>query len=99
MGYVLGRKIYDAPHNACLRELICNVGDYIATNFIIIIDIIYEYLLPFKLLSHLILFLIYQQLGVLKNFALHVRSKVYIDVAVAVHVLDFNRSMLKSHIR
>ena len=34
--------IYNAPHNAWLRELICYVGDYIATNFIIIMDIIYK---------------------------------------------------------
>ena len=60
----------------------------------IIIDIIYEYLLPFKLLSYLILFLVYQQLGTLKNFA-HLQQ----GVAVAVNVLDFNRFVLKSPIR
>ena len=60
----------------------------------IIIDIIYEYLLPFKLLSHLILFLVYQQLATLKNFA-HLQQ----GVAVAVNVLDFNRFVLKSPIR
>ena len=59
----------------------------------IIIDIIYEYLLPFKLLSYLILFLVYQQLATLKNFA-HLQQ----DVAVAVNVLDFNRFVLKSPI-
>ena len=60
----------------------------------IIIDIIYEYLLPFKLLSYLILFLDYQQLATLKNFA-HLQQ----GVAVAVNVLDFNRFVLKSPIR
>ena len=60
----------------------------------IIIDIIYEYLLPFKLLSYLILFLVYQQLATLKNFA-HLQQ----GAAVAVNVLDFNRSVLKSPIR
>ena len=60
----------------------------------IIIDIIYEYLLPFKLLSYLILFLVYQQLATLKNFA-HLQQ----GVAVAVNVLDFNRFVLKSPIR
>ena len=60
----------------------------------IIIDIIYEYLLPFKLLSYLILFLVYQQLATLKNFA-HLQQ----GVAVAVNVLDFNRFVLKSLIR
>ena len=59
----------------------------------IIIDIIYEYLLPFKLLSYLILFLVYQQLATLKNFA-HLQQ----GVAVAVNVLDFNRFVLKSPI-
>ena len=60
----------------------------------IIIDIIYEYLLPFKLLSYLILFLVYQQLATLKNYA-HLQQ----GVAVAVNVLDFNRFVLKSPIR
>ena len=60
----------------------------------IIIDIIYEYLLSFKLLSYLILFLVYQQLATLKNFA-HLQQ----GVAVAVNVLDFNRFVLKSPIR
>ena len=60
----------------------------------IIIDIIYEYLLPFKLLSYLILFLVYQQLATLKNFA-HLQQ----GVAVAVNVLDVNRFVLKSPIR
>ena len=60
----------------------------------IIIDIIYEYLLPFKLLSYLILFLVYQQLATLKNFA-HLQQ----GVAVAVNVLDFKRFVLKSPIR
>ena len=60
----------------------------------IIIDIIYEYLLPFKLLSYLILFLVYQQLATLKNFA-HLQQ----GVAVSVNVLDFNRFVLKSPIR
>ena len=60
----------------------------------IIFDIIYEYLLPFKLLSYLILFLVYQQLATLKNFA-HLQQ----GVAVAVNVLDFNRFVLKSPIR
>ena len=60
----------------------------------IIIDIIYEYLLPFKLLSYLILFLVYQQLATLKNFA-HLQQ----GAAVAVNVLDFNRFVLKSPIR
>ena len=68
---VLGRMIYNATSQyACLREMICCVGDYIATNFFLI-SIIYEYTgsFPFKLLSHLILLLVYQKLGALKNFA------------------------------